>query len=112
MKSELQKQKERLYKKEKNHEMDFLTTLEIFRAMSNSYRIKILIAVYQNPSISVDQINQIVGGDFKNISAHTKKLYQANLLYKDYKQNNFVLHRLSPNGKKMIKFLKEHSTIL
>ncbi len=83
----------------------------VFRALGNGYRLRILLAVFQDPGITLDQINQAVGGDFRNISAHTKKLVHADLIQKRY-QGKHVTHTISPRGKTILSFLKKHSNIL
>ena len=79
---------------------------QMFKMMGNDYRMRILILLGQQQGLTLDQINQNVGGDFANISSHTKKLEQAGLISKKYK-NKFVFHSLTLNGKRSLKALNQ-----
>jgi predicted transcriptional regulator len=68
-----------------------------FKMMGNGYRMDILNILSKNPGLSLDQINQHVGGDIKNIHAHTKKLHMAGLIHKKNK-GVAVQHILSSYG--------------
>ena len=92
-------------KKKEKGEIQFDDWVDIFRALGNRYRLKIFLAVSKNPGITLDQINQIVGGEFRNISAHTKKLMHTGLIEKGYK-GTYVQHQLTPLGKKVAKIVK------
>ncbi len=83
----------------------------IFKALSSHYRIKILVSIYKNKNITLDQINEIVGGDFKNISAHTKKLENFGLVNKKYFSTQ-VQHQLTADGVHFVKIILDNSIIL
>jgi len=76
-----------------------------FKGSANHWRIAILLLLEKNPGITVDEIAERVGGNFKTISQHTLILLRAGLLNKKYKGRN-VVHFLSPYGKKFAKFIK------
>ena len=76
-----------------------------FKGVANHWRIAILLLLEKNPGITVDEITERIGGNFKTISQHTLILLRAGLLNKKYKGRN-VIHFLSPYGKKFVKFIK------
>lgn len=78
------------------------------KGVANYRRIEILFIIANNDAITLDGISQAVKGNVKTISEHTKKLSQAGLIRK-YRQGRGVIHRLSPYGKTMHKFLKAFS---
>jgi DNA-binding transcriptional ArsR family regulator len=76
-----------------------------FKGIANHWRISILLLVSKNPGISVEEITDILNGNFKTISQHTRVLVRAGLLNKKYQKRN-VVHFLSPYGKKFVDFIK------
>jgi len=76
-----------------------------FKGMANHWRIDILILVDKKDGISVENIANILKGNFKTISQHTRSLVQAGLLNKNYAGRQ-VIHSLSPYGKMFIKFIQ------
>lgn len=74
-----------------------------FKGVANHHRLDILFLVGERSGLSLDEITQVLGGNLKTISEHTKKLVQAGLLYKSYKGRK-VAHSLSPFGKQFCKF--------
>ncbi|MEK7480106.1 MAG: winged helix-turn-helix domain-containing protein [Patescibacteria group bacterium] len=81
-----------------------------FKGIANHWRIEILQVVRDNPDSSVDELATMVGGHFKTISEHTRRLVQAGLLQKTYRGRT-VVHALSPYGKIFVRFIKsfQHS---
>lgn len=75
------------------------------KGISNHYRIEILLLIDKNKDITLDQIIEKLKANEKTIGEHTRRLFQAGLIDKRY-QGNFVLHSLSPYGKKFVSFLK------
>jgi len=53
-----------------------------FKGVANHWRISILLLVDKNPGLSVEAINEILDGNFKTISQHTRVLVRAGLLNK------------------------------
>lgn len=76
-----------------------------FKGTSNHWRIAILFVVQKSDGITVNGITEKLGGDFKNISQHTRRLVLAGLLNKRY-QGRQVVHSLSPYGKHFTMFMK------
>ena len=75
------------------------------KGISNHYRIEILLLIDKNKDITLDAIVEKLRANEKTIGEHTRRLFQAGLINKNYK-GNFVLHNLSPYGKKFVNFLK------
>ena len=75
------------------------------KGVANHWRIAILFLLEGTPGLTTDQISELLGGTFKNISQHTGRLVHAGLLNKKH-EGPFVLHNLSPYGKAFIKLLK------
>ncbi len=76
-----------------------------YKGMANHWRIRILFLVSDKPGLSVEEIAQILKGNFKTISSHIQKLVTSGLVNK-WSKSNFVFHKLSPYGKKFIEFTK------
>jgi DNA-binding transcriptional ArsR family regulator len=76
-----------------------------FKGVANYRRIEILFLVDANDGISLGSICEVIRGNTKTISEHTRKLVQAGLLNKKRK-GNIVGHSLSPYGKRFVKFIK------
>ncbi len=81
-----------------------------FKGIANHYRIEILLAVKEQPGISVEGICQELNGNFKTISQHTRYLVQAGLLNKKY-SGRVVTHYLSPYGKVIVRFINKFSNL-
>jgi len=76
-----------------------------FKGAANHRRIDILKTVEKNNGITVEDISDKLGANFKTISQHTHSLVRAGLLNKRYKGRQ-VMHSLSPYGKAFLKFMK------
>ena len=76
-----------------------------FKGAANHWRIAILQLIEKNDGMTVEQIADELGGDFKNISQHTHRLVRAGLLNKRYRGRQ-VAHSLSPYGRRFTKFTK------
>ena len=75
------------------------------KGISNHYRIEILLLIDKEKDITLDGIVRKLKANEKTIGEHTRRLSSAGLINKEYK-GNFVLHTLSPYGKKFVDFLK------
>lgn len=75
------------------------------KGMANHRRIEILFLVAGKEGISVEGISNNLRCNFKTISEHTRRLFQAGLVEKKY-EGHTVKHRLSPYGRIFITFLK------
>jgi len=84
--------------------------LDAFKMMGNRYRMNILLVLDDNSNLTLDQINGLVGGEFKNIHVHAKKLHLYGLINKKYVGVS-VQHTISEYGKVAVfcynKFLKD-----
>ncbi|MDP1689413.1 MAG: helix-turn-helix transcriptional regulator [bacterium] len=76
-----------------------------FKGAANHTRISIMHAVEKREGISVFGITEVLCGNFKTISQHTKALVNAGLLNKKYRGRE-VTHSLSPYGKAFLKFMQ------
>lgn len=74
------------------------------KGVANHHRIAILMLVANNPDITVEEIAERLGGNFKTISEHTRRLTTAGLVNKRYRGTS-VCHTLSPYGKTFHSFL-------
>ena len=75
------------------------------KGVANHNRIEILMMVAKENGLSLEDISERLGSNFKTVSEHTRKLVQAGLINKKY-QGRKVLHSLSPYGITFFKFLK------
>ena len=76
------------------------------KGISNHRRIEILLLIDRQTEITLESIVSTLKANEKTIGEHTRRLFHAGLINKSNK-GNFVLHTLSPYGKKVVKFLKE-----
>jgi predicted transcriptional regulator len=81
-----------------------------FKGVANHRRIEIIFLIAEQGGISLDGITEILGGNFKTISEHTKKLVQAGLVNKKYRGRQ-VAHELSPYGIKFLEFMQKFSEL-
>jgi len=75
-----------------------------FKGVANHRRIDILLLVFKNEGITVEQVAEELNCNMKTISEHIRRLVQAGLLNKKYKGRE-VAHSLSPYGQRFIKFI-------
>ncbi|OGL65579.1 hypothetical protein A3B21_03380 [Candidatus Uhrbacteria bacterium RIFCSPLOWO2_01_FULL_47_24] len=75
-----------------------------FKGIANHWRLQILLLVADRKGITLEQIAEVLGGNMKTISEHTRRLVQAGLLNKNYRGRN-VVHALSPYGRTICKFI-------
>ena len=80
------------------------------KGMSNHYRIEILMLIGERQGITLEDIVDILEANEKTLGEHTRRLYQAGLINKNYR-GKFVEHTLSPYGKIFVRFLKSFQTI-
>ena len=80
------------------------------KGMANHYRIEILLLIAKHEAITLEGIVDILGANQKTLGEHTRRLYQAGLVNKNYR-GKFVEHTLSPYGKTFVKFLKLFQSI-
>ena len=75
------------------------------KGIANHYRIEILLLIAKESGITLEGIIEKLKANGKTIGEHTRRLYLAGLINKDY-QGKFVKHSLSPYGKTFVTFLK------
>jgi DNA-binding transcriptional ArsR family regulator len=80
------------------------------KGIANHYRIEILLIIAKNKEISLDEIIEKTKANPKTIGEHTRRLFVAGLITKT-KNGNYVLHSLSPYGKKFVTFLKSFQNL-
>jgi DNA-binding transcriptional ArsR family regulator len=80
------------------------------KGISNHRRIEILLLVAERGEITFEDIVRELGANEKTIGEHTRRLYQAGLVNKQYR-GKFVEHSLSPYGKLFVRFLKSFQAI-
>lgn len=76
-----------------------------FKGAANHRRLDILCLIAKTDGITLEDIADNLGCNFKTISEHTRRLHIAGLIDKKYR-GKFVEHSLSPYGKKFVEFLK------
>ena len=104
MKSPQQKILER--KRQEVESKSFPEIQTILKGGANYFRAHIMYTLLDQPGLTLDQLNEIVGGEFKNISFHTRKLHGFGLLYKK-SVDPYVQHYLSNEGKLLAQFIKK-----
>jgi DNA-binding MarR family transcriptional regulator len=75
-----------------------------FKGVSNHWRILLLLTIAKHPNSSLESLAEMLGGNIKTISEHTRRLLQAGLIAKNY-QGREVLHVLTPYGKRFHAFI-------
>ena len=81
-----------------------------FKGIANYHRIDILLLISERSGITIEQISKTLNCSFKTVSEHSRRLYQAGLINKNYLGRS-VAHTLSPYGKIVCGFVKtfQHS---
>ena len=75
------------------------------KGVANHRRIEILLLVAERGNITLGDIVESIGANQKTVGEHTRRLYVAGLIDKNY-NGRFVQHSLSPYGKAFVRFLK------
>jgi predicted transcriptional regulator len=75
------------------------------RGFSNHRRIEILNLLHRNPELSVMEVAEALGINFKTASEHMRRLHIAELIWKR-NEGNAVRHSLSSLGKSILMFLR------
>ncbi len=79
------------------------------KGVANHYRIEILLLIAEQNGITLESIIERLKANEKTIGEHTRRLYLAGLIAKNYK-GKYVEHSLSPYGKTFVNFLKSFRT--
>ncbi|MBI2623241.1 MAG: winged helix-turn-helix transcriptional regulator [Candidatus Liptonbacteria bacterium] len=77
----------------------------ITKGVANHRRIEILDLLHREPQLSVMEISEKLGVNFKTISEHVRRLTHAGLVLKR-SEGAAVRHALSPQGFLILKFLR------
>lgn len=75
------------------------------KGFANHRRIEILELLQHKPELSVDEISEHLGINFKTASEHIRRLAIAGLILKR-NENTYVRHKITQNGKLILKFLR------
>ncbi len=75
------------------------------KGFSNKHRIRTLYLLARRPNLSVQEIAEQLGVNFRTASEHTRRMRDAKLILKKYNANE-VEHTLTPLGKVVLKFLR------
>lgn len=78
----------------------------IVKGFSNHRRIQILELLANNPNLSVGDISTKLKINYKTASEHIRRIALAGLVTKRNSGSN-VLHKLSPLGSTILKFLRK-----
>jgi predicted transcriptional regulator len=77
----------------------------IIKGVANHRRIEILGLLDKKPELSLAEIAEETGGNFKTISEHVKKMAVSGILMKR-SDGLSVRHKLTDRGKSIFKFLR------
>lgn len=77
----------------------------IVKGAANHRRIEILMLLHKQPEISVTEIADALGINFKTASEHARRLAIAGLLMKRH-DGPSVRHALTDTGARILKFLR------
>ncbi len=81
------------------------TQLEtIVKGFANHRRLDILELLEKESELSLQEISQRLDINFKTASEHLRRLVYAGLIVKT-NDANFVLHTITPRGRKVLEFL-------
>ena len=77
----------------------------IVKGFANHRRIQIMDLLDKKPGLSLTDISETLGINFKTASEHVKRLELSGLVSKRYKGRK-VIHELTGLGKKILTFLR------
>ncbi|MBI2888501.1 MAG: winged helix-turn-helix transcriptional regulator [Candidatus Liptonbacteria bacterium] len=77
----------------------------ITKGVANHRRIEILELLHREPQLSVMEISEKLGANFKTVSEHVRRLAHAGLVLKR-SEGAAVRHVLVPQGTLILKFLR------
>ena len=77
----------------------------VVRGFSNHRRIQVLNLLVSEPELSVSDISEKLGVDFRTISEHIRRLAHAGLVMKR-SEGAAVRHKLTKQGVVILKFLR------
>lgn len=77
----------------------------IFKGVASHRRIEILEVLESHPDLSLKQIVQLIGTDYRTGAEHVRKMSLAGLVWKD-RRPRMVCHRLSDRGRQILAFAR------
>ena len=77
----------------------------IFKGLANHRRVQLLDTLFREPELSVMEIAERLGVDFRTVSEHTRKLVLGGLIMKR-NEAAAVRHALTIRGKDILKFCR------
>lgn len=77
----------------------------IMKGAASAHRINILSLLARQKDLDVDIISQRLSLGYKTTAEHLRKLHFAGLITKEH-DGSYVLHSLTPLGKKVVAFLQ------
>lgn len=86
--------------------MDVGQLEKIARGYANKHRINILLKLSSKPGMTVSELADSLRTSLRVASEHTLRLNRAGLIQKAY-HSNFVIHELTPLGRKVLRQLRE-----
>ncbi len=78
---------------------------KVGKGMANRNRLKILLALNQEPGLCLVDLAEKTKISFRNASEHCRKLLAGGLISKKYR-GQAVEHRLTPRGKAVLGFYR------
>jgi DNA-binding transcriptional ArsR family regulator len=78
----------------------------VMKGVSNKHRVAILLLLNKQPNMDLEMIGNRLEIGYKNAAEHVRKMLHAGLVDKEY-EGNYVLHSLTPRGKRMVLFLSK-----
>ncbi len=89
----------------KNMKKSYYQLERIFKGVANHRRIEILELLKKKPELSIIDISEVLGVNFKTISEHVKRLAVAGFVLKRHERSS-VRHKLTDRGLAILKFLR------
>jgi DNA-binding transcriptional ArsR family regulator len=84
---------------------DYRDIERILKGAANHRRVQIIDTLERRPELSVSDIAEILGIDFRTASEHLRKLTAAGLVMKRH-EGAAVCHALTVRGKHVLKFCR------
>lgn len=79
---------------------------KVVKGFANYHRIEMLKLIKSKPELSLNDVSKELKVNLKTTSEHLRRLTIAGLIFKRSRGQN-VLHKLSPLGEDILKFLRK-----
>jgi DNA-binding transcriptional ArsR family regulator len=79
---------------------------KVVRGFANRHRISILALLSKNSNLSVSSLSDVLGVSFRTASEHSQRLADAGLIIKQ-RRGQQIEHRLTPAGRRALRFLSD-----